>query len=250
MLGIFDSGSGGLTVLTAIRAALPNVDVVYLGDFANMPYGEKSVEEIRDLTRAGFRTLQQHGATHIVSACNSVSVSVTDAILAEVGLPTAAFVDMVRPTVAGLSGAIPHHAHVLVCATSATVRSGMYAHMLHDVGIAQVSSVALQGLVDAIEQNDIRSGTQIIETHLKHIHTPPSHLLFGCTHYPLFADAFTVVAKQLHWHDVHFIDPAHYVAEDVRARAWDIPRNGITRYSIDGGSDAFHARVAHIFAHI
>jgi glutamate racemase len=246
MLGIFDSGSGGLTVLAAIRTALPGVDVVYLGDFANMPYGEKSVEEIRDLTRAGFRTLQQHGATHIVSACNSVSVSVTDALLAEMGVSTEAFIDMVRPTVARISGIIPYHAHVLVCATSATVRSAMYANMLHDVGIAQVSSVALPGLVDAIERNDIVTGKQIIETHLRHVHTLPSHILFGCTHYPLFADVFSAVVTQLGWSDVHYIDPARHVAAEVCARSWDIPQNDVTRYLIDGGSAAFRARVAHI----
>ncbi len=73
MIGIFDSGMGGLTVLSAIREQMPSADILYFGDTKNAPYGEKSREVLSELTVAAIRLLQEHGATNIVSACNSVS---------------------------------------------------------------------------------------------------------------------------------------------------------------------------------
>ena len=75
MIGIFDSGSGGLTVLKAIREVMPSADILYFGDIRNAPYGEKSREELSRLTVNSIRVLQARGATSIVSACNSVSAS-------------------------------------------------------------------------------------------------------------------------------------------------------------------------------
>lgn len=76
MIGLFDSGSGGLSVLSALRDRAPHADIVYFGDIKNAPYGIRSQYELNALTIAGVEILRSRGAKEIVSACNSVSQSV------------------------------------------------------------------------------------------------------------------------------------------------------------------------------
>ncbi len=70
-IGVFDSGLGGLTVLAALRAGLPNQDYVYLGDNAHAPYGTRPAEEIHALTRAGVARLLEEGCGLVILACNT-----------------------------------------------------------------------------------------------------------------------------------------------------------------------------------
>src|SRR3989344_198693 len=76
MIGLFDSGSGGLSVLTVLRSRVPRADICYFGDIVHAPYGERGAEELAALTRDGIARLVDAGASEIVSACNSVSLSV------------------------------------------------------------------------------------------------------------------------------------------------------------------------------
>src|SRR5262249_29124782 len=99
MIGIFDSGVGGLTVLHAIRQNLPSADVLYFGDTKNAPYGEKSREKLSDLTTANIKFLLEHGATNIVSACNSVSASLAISLFDAFDLKPQQLIEMVGPTV-------------------------------------------------------------------------------------------------------------------------------------------------------
>ncbi len=71
MLGLFDSGLGGLTVLRAVRAALPDEEIVFLADQAHVPYGDRSEEELVELLQANVRWLEAAGADAIVMACNT-----------------------------------------------------------------------------------------------------------------------------------------------------------------------------------
>ena len=74
-IGIYDSGVGGLSVLRAIRAALPHEDLLYLGDQANVPYGERTLEELRELARGVTRFMLAQGVKLIVIACNTASAA-------------------------------------------------------------------------------------------------------------------------------------------------------------------------------
>src|SRR5687767_11474091 len=102
MIGVFDSGSGGLSVLLEIRKRLPSVDVVYLGDIKNAPYGSKTREELGALTVMAVSRLLNEGADFIVSACNSVSASIVLPMLEILGVKPFEIVEMVGPTVKGL----------------------------------------------------------------------------------------------------------------------------------------------------
>src|SRR3984885_15488343 len=99
MIGVFDSGVGGLTVLRAMRDAFPSIDVVYFGDTKNAPYGERSREELSLLTTEGIRLLLDRGATDIVSACNSTSASLAISLYDALSLSPKQLIEMVGPTV-------------------------------------------------------------------------------------------------------------------------------------------------------
>src|SRR4051812_2523239 len=104
MIGIFDSGSGGLTVLHAIRQVLPSADVVYFGDIKNAPYGSRTQEELSLLTMQALKLLQKRGAGNLVSACNSVSASLALSVLDMFSTDNMQIIEMVGPTVSAFRG--------------------------------------------------------------------------------------------------------------------------------------------------
>ena len=133
MIGIFDSGSGGLTVLRALRARAPLLDIVYFGDLANMPYGGKSNAELQKLTVDGIGLLRAEGADHIVSACNSVSASVVRPMIQMLGAAECSITEMVGPAVR--RAAAFGEGKIVVLATQATVDSQMYERAFAERGI-------------------------------------------------------------------------------------------------------------------
>src|SRR3989344_6221172 len=123
MIGIFDSGSGGLTVLKAVREEMPSADVVYFGDIKNAPYGSRSNSELSILTVRAIELLQKRGAESIVSACNSVSASLAVSLFDALSITPTQLIEMVGPTVASFRNS---DARILLCATPATIRSEVY----------------------------------------------------------------------------------------------------------------------------
>ena len=123
MIGIFDSGIGGLTVLKALKEKSPQTDVVYFGDIKNAPYGIKTQDDLKILTALGVKKLLENGATNILSACNSVSAFM---VLEEIGLLSDVpfgIVEMINPTVSEFKN---HSGEILIFATPATIESGAY----------------------------------------------------------------------------------------------------------------------------
>lgn len=238
MIGIFDSGCGGLTVLRAIRERLPSVDVVYFGDIKNAPYGVRSREELSKLTAEGIARLRREGATSIVSACNSVSASLALSICDVFELPPDRLIEMVGPTVAYCRHA---EGALALCATPATIASGIYQNAFHMAG-HEVQAVALPELAGAIEQG---APTEDIERIIRDgfAEVPkPELLLLACTHYPLVQDAFERVLG------VPTFDPAVAVAE--RVEQWYWPREagtGTLRFLVSKESPVFARFVQQFF---
>ena len=188
MIGLFDSGSGGLTVLRAIRNALPSVDVLYFGDIKHAPYGSKTQEELFELTVNAIKLLYDRGARNIVSACNSVSGSLAVSLFDAFDISSTQIIEMVGPTVAYFRGS---PARILLCATPATVRSGLYQNAFRMIG-KDITVVAISELAGAIEfgkpENELRS---IINEGFKDLSAKDFDVvILACTHYPLVADLF------------------------------------------------------------
>lgn len=240
MIGIFDSGVGGLTVMRALREELPSSDIIYFGDTKNAPYGERSREELSVLTVRAIELLRARGADRIVSACNSLSASLAVSLYDAFDMTPDRLVEMVGPTVSYFRGV---NATLSLVATPATVQSGMYQNAFRMIG-KEVECVALPGLAGAIESG--RSDAEVedlIREELQN-HTIGDVLILACTHYPWVTEVFKrVVGEQ-----VTIFDPAEAVAARAQKLFWPQEvKNGNTHFIISQDSETFRTLVARTF---
>ena len=242
MMGIFDSGSGGLTVLRAIRDRLSSPDIIYFGDTLYAPYGSRTREELSVLTVKALQFLQGKGARSIVSACNSVSASLAISLYDALSLSHNQIIEMVGPTVAYFKNS---NARILLCATPATIQSGIYQSGFQMIG-KEVTAVPIPDLAGAIEFGKPTSETEnIIRNAFVNVEFSQFDvLILACTHYPLAKEAFLRVIPNT----VLIFDPAIAVAERVEKEFW--PReagNGTTSFFISKESDVFRTFVEQLF---
>lgn len=212
MIGAFDSGHGGLTVLRALHQHLPMYDFLYLGDHADAPYGDRAPEEIYELTLAGVSRLFDRGARLVILACNTAS-AVALRRLQQTWLdqtwPGRRVLGVLVPMVEAVTG-VPWMADVAasrqageartigIFATSRTVDSGAYpreiAARAPEVRVVQQ---ACPDLVPLIEQGAARGHlTEAVRRYtdammIRLDGVAPQAVMLGCTHYPLVADLFT-----------------------------------------------------------
>ncbi len=185
-IGIFDSGVGGLTVANAIVRSLPNEEIIYFGDTAHLPYGDKSADAIRYFSLRISKFLLEQDCKMIVVACNSAS-SAAYHVLVDFFKGQALFVNVVDPLVEKVAG--KRYRKVGVIATKATVQSGMYERQLRalqpDLEIASLATPLLAPMIEeGYVHNEISHA--VLQSYLSH----PSlqgidALLLACTHYPL-----------------------------------------------------------------
>lgn len=239
MIGIFDSGSGGLTVLRAIHDRFPSADVLYFGDIAHAPYGSRSREDLSRLTMQGLSYLMQSGARSIVSACNSVSASLALSLMD--ALEPEHMVEMVGPTVRAFRGT---KARVALCATPATIESGIYQNAFSMIGV-HIEAFAIDGLAGAIEFGRSDEYASSIRTAApERLADRADVLILACTHYPLAIPSFRDVLGE----KILIFDPADAVASRVEALMW--PRemgDGAYRFVISKDSETFRNFVEEMF---
>lgn len=238
MIGLFDSGSGGLSVLTAIRKRAPAADIVYFGDIKNAPYGERSSQELAALTKDGITKLMGMGALEIVSACNSVSLSVLKGFTGHDRV-----IEMTRPTARMMRKCAG--ARMLLLATLATVASRIYRDALEVM--VQLDELPIAHLAHAIDRDEPPSVIrEILRTAFESRRGKTyDGIILACTHYPLIREHIADVAKDF-FGVIEIIDPAEAVAEDV-AQRFTITGSGNTQYCISQDSVAFRRRVAGLF---
>lgn len=239
MIGLFDSGSGGLSVLQAMRKRVPEVDIVYYGDIKHAPYGVRPQNELMELAVGGIRTLRMFGAQEIVSACNTVAPSV----LAH-GAEGARLIEMTRPA----ARAMRRHAggRVLLLATPATVDSKIYQQLL-DV-IVVLDQLPIAKLAGAIEfgapSDQIREIVR--KAFAERWGQSYDHVFLGCTHFP-FARAIIEEEARAAFGSVDIIDPAEAVAEEA-VRTFDMRGVGSTYFKLSQDSEHFRRRARELFS--
>lgn len=236
LLGIFDSGVGGFSVLKEVRNVTTS-DIVYYGDCANAPYGNKSKEEIVVHIRNTLLHLKENNVTHFVSACNSMSVHTTNALLEEVGILRERYIDM-TDAVSKLS--FTPRTRVLIVATKATIASGVYQTTLIQKGV--LFDVFTPGrLALAIEEgNDFEIGESVREVVSYALSAHVSYVLYACTHYPLVHDVFVEESKKQSL-VCEFVDPAKKVAELVSL--WNLAGDTSTLFESSKDSEVFSSFV-------
>ena len=241
MIGVFDSGVGGLTVLREIRKRLPSADIVYFGDTKHAPYGLRSREELSRLTMEGLALLGKRGATSVVSACNSVSASLVISLFDMLDLVPGHLIEMVGPTVSSLRDT---DREITLAATPATVDSGIYQNGFRMIG-KEVKVVTIPELAGAIEQGLPEADIErIIRAAFPPLERPPELLVLACTHYPLVRSVFERVLGV----SVYIFDPAVAVAERVERQFWPREAGGGTmRFITSKDSAPLHSLVAQLF---
>jgi glutamate racemase len=192
-IGVFDSGVGGLTVLKALREAMPHENLVYLGDTARLPYGTKSPASISRYAGQATALLQNRDIKLLVVACNTASAVALGSLREQMApLPV---IGVVEPGASAAVTARPGGRH-LVLATEATVRLGAYraALLSMDAG-AVVTELACELLVSLAEEgwNDGSIAAAIVMRYLAELDEGARHpdsVILGCTHFPLLRDTF------------------------------------------------------------
>lgn len=215
-IGIFDSGIGGLTVAAAIHRILPNEQLIYFGDTAHLPYGDKSPEAIRSYSLSIGRFLLKQQCKMIIIACNTASSHAFDALVEEIG-EKVPIINVIDPVVEAVVKAGKYH-HVGVIGTKSTIQSGLYARKITKINPdIKVASLATPLLAPMIEEGffDNNISHTVIHSYLsspklKHIDS----LVLACTHYPLIKTEIS----QYYDGKVDIINTADIVAAYVMER--------------------------------
>ena len=218
VIGVFDSGFGGLTVLRELLPLIAGARYVYLGDTARLPYGSKSREMVARYAVSSARFLYEQGAEHLVVACNTASALALGEIEAAVPI---AVTGMIGPGVAA-AGAMGC-GEVLVLATAATVQSGAYTRALRAAGLRAVEK-ACPLLVPLVEEGWLDGGEanrdvvgRVLRIYLEEarLEAPAARaMLLGCTHYPLLAGLIGDTLAEMEY-PLGMVDSAEAVARVV-----------------------------------
>jgi glutamate racemase len=191
MIGVFDSGIGGLTVARALRRAMPRARILYFGDVARMPFGNKSAATVTQYGREISRYLIGRGARLLVIACNTVSAVAADTLRRELQVPV---FDVISPAVRAAT-ALPGVWRIGVIGTRGTVASGAYQRAIAAVAdrrTRRVHAVACPMFVPIVEEGfgGTPEGRAIVRRTLRSLAAArPDAVILGCTHYPLLQPA-------------------------------------------------------------
>jgi glutamate racemase len=186
VIGVFDSGFGGLTVLRELRRALPGANYHYFGDTAHLPYGAKSVRTVAKYAISAAHFLEQQGIEMLVVACNTATALAFDDIRAAVKVPV---VGVVEPG-AQRAAAISRTKKAVVAATEATVASHAYQRALERLGV-EATEKACPLFVPLVEEGWVehRVTEEVAHIYMDEVFQDGARdadvLVLGCTHYPL-----------------------------------------------------------------
>jgi glutamate racemase len=234
IIGVFDSGVGGLTVLKALLELIPESDYAYFGDTARLPYGSKSVETVSRYAVEAAQFLQARGAQMLVIACNTATALSLNQIISSVRVPV---VGVVEPG-ADTAAAATKNKKIVVVGTDATVSSHAYKKALEARGL-QAREKACPLLVPLVEEGwtDHSVTEQVARIYLGEAFSDGFQqadvLVLGCTHYPLIkpvlrrvapehvaiVDSAESTAKAVAEKLPHFVPPDAGNAEERRARS-------------------------------
>jgi glutamate racemase len=213
-IGVFDSGVGGITVLMKLMRGLPGHHYVYVGDNGNLPYGTKSVHQLRRILASYEKKLQGLKLDALVLACNTASSLVLEDM--ERLLPGVPVVGVLKPGIQAAREAVrllPMSAEVVLLATRATVRSQRYEEVWLEQGLGtRFRSIACPLLVPLIEEGwwDHPALDASLKSYLEGTPETTGVYLLGCTHYPWIAGVIQSMKPQ--W---TVVDASHQVLDTV-----------------------------------
>lgn len=209
-IGVFDSGVGGLSVLRAIRQALPSHPLLYVADTAYAPYGDRSAGFIEDRARVIAHHLVKEGAQALVVACNTASVHACKSLRAQYSIPVVAIEPAIKPATAMTKTGV-----IGVLATSQTLASASVARLCANFGShCRIMLQACPGLADQVDKGELDSPATraMLQRYLEPLRGAGADVLvLGCTHYPFLSPIIQAMVGP----EVTLLDPAAAVAREL-----------------------------------
>lgn len=207
-VGLFDSGIGGLTVLRTLMKKYPNNDYIYYGDTLNVPYGNKSKEELKELSKKDVEYLINKNVDIIIVACGTVSSNCLDYLKEIFDIP---IYGVVMPTIEYINNS--DYKNIGVLATNTTINSHIFKNNINK----NVYEIPAPILVDLIEKNETSYIEEVLHEYLDKYKDKIDALILGCTHYPLIKDYLKHVI------DVDIIEMGDYIElEEGSSKSLDI----------------------------
>lgn len=210
-IGFFDSGVGGLTVFKALKEIMPNAEYLYFGDLKNIPYGEKSQEELIEIADGIFKFFESKQVDAVVMACNTTSATVYDALKDKYSFKIYPIIQSCAEVIAGMD-----IRKIGVFATNATTKSHAYSRELKKFNPdLEVFEIACPEWVKIVEEGlqDESESIEIIKKYVDEMmENSPDKIILGCTHYPYLLEVLAKFAER-----EIFIDPSRYFAEFILA---------------------------------
>ena len=220
-IGVFDSGYGGLTVLSAIRAQLPQYDFIYFGDNARAPYGNRSFDVVYEFTLEAVKFLFEQGCPLVILACNTASAKALRTIQQK-DLPALSssnrVLGVIRPSTEVL-GELTHSKHVGILGTQGTINSNSYpielAKFAPDIEVHQHACPMWVPLIEN-QQYEHPAGKQFILEDVQQLLSTNDQIdtiLLACTHYPVLQEQL----QQLVGPNIQIVPQGPIVAEKLAA---------------------------------
>lgn len=237
-IGLFDSGIGGLTVAHELHKACPNEDLIYFGDTAHLPYGDKSPQAIISYAAKISEFLLSQNVKMIIIACNSASSVATQYLQETIG-DQVRVINVIEPLVNALQSQTQHHKLGLI-GTRRTIESQRYQQQFQQYGTT-LQAHATPLFAAAIEEGF--AGTPLMQHLIQHYLSTPhlagiDNLILGCTHYPIIKDQ---IKQYYHQQSlaVTVTDPSAIIAATVKSQldqdklAKDVGSGGLKCYLSD-----------------
>jgi len=252
-IGIFDSGIGGLTIAKAIVNALPNENLIYYGDTAHLPYGDKSQSTIQSYTLNICDFLIRQKCKAIVIACNSASAAASNIIYAS--NPDISIINVIDPMVDYFKLNDGNYKKAGLIATKHTVSSNIYQNKFKTENIqTQLISMATPLLVPLIEFGYSNSHIldEVIRDYLDScLLSDINALILGCTHYPIIKNKFQNFFEERKMENIEIIDattlvPAHLKASLMSRDLLNVDINPYRKFLVSDYTDSFN-EVAKLF---
>lgn len=218
-IAFFDSGVGGLTVFSKVKKLLPNENYLYFGDTKNMPYGEKTEDELICFADRIFRFFEKRNAKAVVMACNTSSAVTYEKLKNNYNFKIYPIIQSVCESLANLDGV----KNLGIIATPATINSHAYSKGVKkynsDMNIFELAAPEWVRIVEEHRINDPQSQSQIKNILNIMAENQPDKIVLACTHYPYLLD---VLKKYMPAET--FIDPSVFFAQNIKN---DLTKKGL-----------------------
>ena len=216
-IGVYDSGVGGVSVLRALRAALPQESFVYVADSGHAPYGDRPPEFLGERAHVVADFLGGQRVKALVLACNTVSVIAARSLRERHAIPIVAMEPAIKPAVESTRSKV-----VLVLGTTNTIRSEPVARLCEQFADrAEIVLQACPGLVERVERGDLESPAlrSLLTEYLRPgLEDGADTVVLGCTHYAFLADAIRGIAGP----DVAIVEPSDAIARQLSRRLAEV----------------------------